>query len=289
MRRCVVARRRARAAAESELDASASSQYLSALLLAGQRAAGPVEIEVPALSSAPYVDLTLDMIERFGGRVDAALADPFRDPGPSELAGGTVEIEADFSAAAYPAAAAALTGGSIRVAGVEPRARSRATGASSTSLLRWAPHVSWGPDEVAIEKRRACRDRRRPLRRCPDQVPTLAALAPFARGTTRIRNVAHLRIKESDRLAAMASELRRAGARVEELPDGLVIPGSLGRERTSRDTGDRSIRTTTTASRWRWRSSGCGVRTSRSPIRPASAKSYPAFWRDLATWLGATV
>ena len=62
------------------------------------------------------------------------------------------------------------------------------------------------------------------LEAMPDQVPTLAALAPFARGTTHIRNVPNLRVKESDRLAAMTSELRRVGAVVEELPDGLIIP-----------------------------------------------------------------
>jgi 3-phosphoshikimate 1-carboxyvinyltransferase len=117
----------------------------------------------------------------------------------------------------------------------------------------------------------------------PDQVPTLAALAPFAQGTTRIFNVAHLRIKESDRLEAMATELRKLGAAVEEGPDWLRIPGDWA-ETVPADVaevridprGDHRI------------AMACALVGLRRPgvvitTPGVVAKSYPEFWRDLAS------
>jgi len=204
------------------LDAGASSQYLSALLLAGQGARGPIEIEVRELVSAPYVDLTVDLLREFGGVVERRGRPGFRT-GPSRLRGGSYRVEADLSAAAYPAAAAALSGGEVVLESVS--LASRQGDARLFALL--------GAMGAKVEERDGgVRIRGGALRALdvdaadiPDQVPTLAALAPFALGTTRITNVAHLRIKESDRLAAMAEELRRSGAQAEELPDGLVVPG----------------------------------------------------------------
>lgn len=204
------------------LDAAQSSQYLSALLIAGQRAAEPLTIEVEALASAPYVELTVDLVRRFGGQIERR-GERGWQAWPSELHGARYEVEPDLSAAAYPAAAAALTGGEVWLEGV-----ALATRQGDRRLLKLLRRMGAAvePEEGGVRVRggalAAIDD---DLSDIPDQVPTLAALAPFARGTTRISNVAHLRLKESDRLAAMASELRRAGATVDELPDGLVIPG----------------------------------------------------------------
>lgn len=204
------------------LDASESSQYLSALLIAGQSAAEPLTIEVGALASAPYVELTVALVRRFGGQVERRGEGGWQ-AWPSELHGARYEVEPDLSAAAYPAAAAALTGGDVWLEGV-----SLATRQGDRRLLKLLRRMGAAiePEEGGVRVRggalAAIDD---DLSDIPDQVPTLAALAPFARGTTRISNVAHLRLKESDRLAAMAGELRRAGATVDELPDGLVIPG----------------------------------------------------------------
>jgi 3-phosphoshikimate 1-carboxyvinyltransferase len=113
----------------------------------------------------------------------------------------------------------------------------------------------------------------------PDQVPTLAALAPFARGTTRILNVAHLRLKESDRLAAMASQLRRLGAEVEEGPDRLDIAGSwcdapAPAERVTVDAHD-DHRIAMSLALVGLRRPGVSVAAPQ-----VVAKSYPAFWQD---------
>jgi 3-phosphoshikimate 1-carboxyvinyltransferase len=263
------------------LDAGESSQYLSALLLAGQRAGGPIEIEVARLTSAPYVELTIDAIADFGGVVEQT------EPGlwiarPSELRGGTIEIEPDLSAAAYPAAAAALTGGDVLLEGVSLASR-QGDRRLLELLATMGARVEQEPAGVRVrgERLMGLDD---DLSDIPDQVPTLAALAPFACGTTRIRNVAHLRLKESDRLAAMASELRRAGAEVEELADGLVVPGVWAeREPPSSPVeidphGDHRIAMAMAL---------VGLRRPNLALRDPRvvAKSWPGFWAAMTSLL----
>jgi len=264
------------------LDAGESSQYLSALLLAGQRAASPIEIEVPRLTSSPYVDLTVDLISAQGGRVERP-QEGLWVAVPSVLQGGTIEIEPDLSSACYPAAAAALTGGDLLLKGV--RLDSRQGDRRLLALLG-----EMGAEVVAEGSGLRVRGRglsavEVDLADAPDQVPTLAALAPFARGTTRISNVAHLRIKESDRLATMASELRRAGAEVRELADGLVIPGVWADAAPPSGPvaidphGDHRVAMAMAL---------VGLRRPGLAIRDPAvvAKSWPAYWRELARWLG---
>jgi 3-phosphoshikimate 1-carboxyvinyltransferase len=120
----------------------------------------------------------------------------------------------------------------------------------------------------------------------PDQVPTLAALAPFAQGTTRIRNVPHLRFKESDRLAAMATELRRLGAEVVETEDGLEIPGLWAKTTPPDDEvivdghGDHRVAMSLALTGLR--------RPGVSVANPGVvSKSYPLFWSDLEGLLGS--
>ncbi|HEX9798608.1 MAG TPA: 3-phosphoshikimate 1-carboxyvinyltransferase [Thermoanaerobaculia bacterium] len=271
------------------LDAGESSQYLSALLLAGQRAAGPITVEATALASSPYAELTAEMIRRLGGTVERPSERLWRMR-PSALDGGHVEVEPDLSAAAYPAAAAALTGGDVLLAGVsmsslqgdrrflELLAQMGATVVEEVDGVRVR-----GGELVAIEG---------DLADIPDQVPTLAALAPFARGTTRITNVAQLRVKESDRLAAMAAELRRAGAEVDELADGLVIPGVWARSEPPSvpvpidPHGDHRIAMAMAL---------VGLRRPNLAIRSPRVvtKSWPGFWETLGSLLtppgGATL
>ena len=260
------------------LDARQSSQYLSALLLAAQRASGPVEIETRGLVSAPYVELTIEVLRRFGGFVERLGTDLWRVE-PRTLRGGAIAIEPDLSAAAYPAAAAAITLGDVLLERV-----SLATRQGDRRLLALLGQMG---ARVAESERgvRVAGGRLEALdidaADIPDQVPTLAAIAPFARGTTRIANVAHLRLKESDRLAAMASELRRVGAEVEELVDGLVVPGVWAESPPPSDPvvvdphGDHRIAMAMTL---------VGLRRPGTTIgTPAVvAKSWPGFWESMA-------
>jgi 3-phosphoshikimate 1-carboxyvinyltransferase len=263
---------------ETRLDAGESSQYLSALLMAGAAAPAPVTIAVSALTSATYVEVTRASLERFGGRVETVGGRWRVEPRP--LRAGRVVVEGDYSAACYPAAAAALTGGEVTLAGLDPASRQGDRGFLDL-LAEMGAETAWRGDELAV------RGSRRPLRAVtadfsgmPDQVPTLAALAPFAAGTTRIRGAAHLRIKESDRLEAMATELGRLGAPAAVTPDGLEIPGIWADRPPAADTvvvdprGDHRIAMSFAL---------VGLR--RPGVVVASpevvGKSYPEFWRDL--------
>ncbi len=265
----------------TELDAGASSQYLSALLMAALAAAVPTEVMVRTLTSAPYVGLTLAAIERFGG----AVAVDLREDGsrcyrvvPARLDAGEVVVEGDYSAAAYPAAAAALTGGPVRIRGLERG--SRQGDRQFLDLLEdMGARVRWEGDEPVIEAG-SLNAVDIDLSSMPDQVPTLAALAPFARGTTRIRNVAHLRIKESDRIFAMAEELRKAGAAVSEHADGLEVEGCWAK--TAPPTSPVVINTHGDH-RIAMAMALVGLRRPGLTISNPDvvAKSYPDFWNDL--------
>ena len=257
------------------LDAGASSQYLSALLMAGLVTPEPTRVTVSSLTSEPYVHLTLDAIHELGGEVQQDGAEyRIRRARPT---GETVTVEADFSSVAYPAAAAALTGGQVLVRDVRETSRQGDRGFVDV-LARMGAEVEWteaglrirGGELNAIEA---------DLESMPDQVPTLAALAPFARGTTRIVNVPNLRLKESDRLAAMTQELQRVGAEVEELEDGLVIPGVWADQTppslpvTVHTHGDHRIAMAMAL---------VGLRRQGISLAEPTvvAKSYPEFWRD---------
>jgi 3-phosphoshikimate 1-carboxyvinyltransferase len=271
----------------TRLSAAESSQFLSALLMAGLAAPRPVVVEVSSLTSAPYVEVTLAAARLCGGRVEAPRTEsgalvyrvlPGLRPPPR------LSVEGDASAACYPAAAAALTGGRVVLQGLA--AESPQGDRRFLELLAgMGAKVTWDGDEVEV-RGGALRAVAVDLSAMPDQVPTLAALAPFARGVTRIRNVAHLRLKESDRLSAMASELRRLGAEVDEGVDRLDIAGSWyeapppGDPVTVDAHGDHRI--AMSLALVGLRRPGVVVATPQ-----VVAKSYPDFWKDFLGLLTA--
>lgn len=265
-------------AGSTVLDAGESSQYLSALLMAALRAPGEVTVEAEALTSEPYVDITLGVVEAFGGRIEAIGPRAWR-VSPSPLAAGRVEVEGDWSAAAYPAAAAALTGGEVTLTGLLPTSHQGDRGFAGL-LRQMGAEVSWNGGEMTVRGRDLV-GIEADLSDLPDQVPTLAALAPFARGTTRIFNVAHLRIKESDRLEAMATGLRQLGAKVADGPDWLQIPGQWAagalpdNEVRIDPRGDHRIAMSFAL---------VGLRRPGVVVTAPHvvAKSYPGFWDDFA-------
>ncbi|MCB1057104.1 MAG: 3-phosphoshikimate 1-carboxyvinyltransferase [Acidobacteria bacterium] len=264
------------------LDAGESSQYLSAVLLAALKAPAPTTVEVLALTSAPYLELSLEAARRFGGVIERT-ADGFFHVEPGLAPPSRVRVEADYSAACYPAAAAALAGGEVVLEGLAPDSRQGDRGFFDL-LRRMGVPLAWDDRDgaaVAVVGRGRLEAVEADLSSMPDQVPTLAALAPFAHGVTRIRGVPHLRIKESDRLAAMATELGKLGVPVEELADGLIIPGvwaggvPSGLPPVTVDTWDDHRIAMSLAL--------VGLRRGGVTLRDPHvvAKSYPDFWRDL--------
>ncbi|MSR57981.1 MAG: 3-phosphoshikimate 1-carboxyvinyltransferase [Planctomycetaceae bacterium] len=198
-----------------------SSQYLSALLMAAPAATGPVAIEVSGrLVSEPYVEMTLTVMRAFGIAIDVASASHFR-LSPQTYRACDYNIEPDASAASYFFAAAAITGGEVTVSGLT-RGAVQGDVAFVEALARMGCEVEYGSASITV-RGRSLHGIDIDMNAISDTAQTLAAVAPFARGPTRIRNIAHARHKETDRIAAVATELRRIGQHVVEHPDGLTI------------------------------------------------------------------
>jgi 3-phosphoshikimate 1-carboxyvinyltransferase len=205
---------------------STSSQFLSGLLMAAPFADEPLTIAVDGtLVSVPYVTMTVAMMRQFGLTIEAT-GGTFRIPGGQQGGVSHYAIEPDASAASYFLAAAAIMQGRVTVAGL-PMQSLQGDVRFIEVLRQMGCRVQRGTEGVTVEGG--------PLHGIDvdmndisDTVMTLGAVACFATGATTIRNVGHIRHKETDRLAALATELRRLGAGVDERSDGLTItPGPL--------------------------------------------------------------
>jgi 3-phosphoshikimate 1-carboxyvinyltransferase len=254
------------------LDTRLSSQFLSALLMAAPAAQTPVEIQLTgALVSEPYIDMTLGVMARFGVTVDHSEPAVYRIE-PQRYRAGAYDIEPDASAASYFLAAAAITGGEVCVQGLNHFALQgdvkfvdvleqmgcRADWATDGVTLRGAPLHGIDVDMNAIS----------------DTAPTLAAVAVFADSPTTIRNVAHMRVKETDRIAAVAAELRRLGLAVDEHADGLTIHPGPPKPATIETYDDHRLAMSFSLVGLR----APGIRIANPGC---TAKTYPEFFRDL--------
>jgi 3-phosphoshikimate 1-carboxyvinyltransferase len=256
------------------IKADVSSQFLSGLMLVAPFAQGEetiIEID-GRLVSEPYVEMTIAMLQFFGLRITTNGRGTYRIPGRQSHGVCSYLVEPDASSASYFLAAAAITGGRITVAGL--------TRDSLQGDVRF----------VDILEEMGCRVEHcdagitvhgRPLRgidvdmnAISDTVMTLAAVALFADGPTTIRNVAHIRHKETDRIAALATELRKLGAGVEERADGLTI--------TPRPLTGCAV-DTYNDHRMAMSLALVGLKVPGVVVRNPGcvAKTYPGFWQDL--------
>lgn len=202
-----------------------SSQYLSSLLLVAPYAEKEAELTVAGeVLSKPYVAMTMAVMESFGVRVTADdTLNNFRIP-QGRYRAHEYRIEGDASSASYFWAAAAITGGRVTVANV-PDPSLQGDAALVEILGRMGCQVERSSRGITVVGPEELNGVEVDMGNCPDVVPTLAVVASRARGRTVIKNIAHLRIKECDRLHVMAVELSKLGARVRELPDTLIIEG----------------------------------------------------------------
>jgi 3-phosphoshikimate 1-carboxyvinyltransferase len=199
-----------------------SSQYFSALLMAAGFAESDLDVEIDgSLVSRPYVDITRRMIADFGGEVSETPAG-FHVRAGRPLRGRAYAIEPDASSASYPFALAAALGGTVVVPGLGRDAQ-QGDYAFAAILEQAGATVTRGDTSTRIERIDALRGVDVDMHHISDTVMTLAAIAPLAAGPTRIRNVANIRIKETDRLAATVTELRRLGQAVTHGDDWLAI------------------------------------------------------------------
>jgi 3-phosphoshikimate 1-carboxyvinyltransferase len=217
-----------------------SSQFVSALLMAAPLAAGDVYVTVTGeLPSLPYVAMTLKVMEAFGVEVVHENMRKFIVPGRQTYASGRFDVEPDASAASYFFAAAALTGGRVTVEGLGNRS-CQGDMAFVNVLERMGCQVEQGPDRTLLSGPTDGRLRAVDvdLGHMPDTAPTLAVLAAFAEGTTRIRNVANLRVKETDRINALSTELAKMNVPTQMHDDGLSIMPAGKPEAAAVDTYD---------------------------------------------------
>ncbi len=203
-----------------------SSQYLSSLLLVAPYARRNAELTVEGeVLSKPYVNMTLAVMRDFGIEAEAASElNHFRIP-QGCYQGGEYRVEGDASSASYFWAAAAVTGGRVTVANV-PFPSLQGDAVLVDILGQMGCRVDRGDQGISVAAPDELRGVEVDMGDCPDVVPTLAVVAALARGRTVIRNIAHLRIKECDRLGVMAAELAKLGVKTEEGPDYLVIEGA---------------------------------------------------------------
>jgi 3-phosphoshikimate 1-carboxyvinyltransferase len=252
-----------------------SSQFLSGLLLVAPLAERPTTLEVVGeLVSQPYVHMTVQMVRDFGGRVEEHGRQRFHFPaGQAALQSREYVIEPDASAASYFLAAAAVTGGEVTVAGLD-RDRSLQGDVHFADVLAAMGCRVPRPSAGLTVRGGPLRGIDVDLNAISDTVMTLAAVACFADGPTTIRNVAHIRHKETDRLAALAAELRKVGAEVEEFVDGLrITPRPL----------HGAVLDTYNDHRMAMSLALIGLRVPGIVINNPGcvAKTYPHFWTDL--------
>jgi 3-phosphoshikimate 1-carboxyvinyltransferase len=212
-----------------------TSQYLSALLIAAPLApAGVVtEIAVPLLNERPYIEMTLSYLAAQDIPYEAA-ADfsRFVIPGGASWRPFSRSVPGDFSSAAFPACTAAISGGPVTILGLDPN-DPQGDRFFFDLLAQMGCAVDWrreggpspSPWSVTVSRRGPLRGGTFDLNATPDLLPAAAVTAAFAVGDTALVNVAHARIKETDRIAAMAAEIAKLGVRCTERPDGLIVHG----------------------------------------------------------------
>jgi len=253
--------------------ADLSSQFLSALLMAAPRADSEllIRVEGPRVSE-PYVEMTLDMLHAWGAEVES-LADGylakvgFRDS-PAEYA-----IEPDASAASYFWAAAAVTGGRVMVLRLT-RDSLQGDVAFVDALEKMGCRIEECAEGIAVQGF-SLKGIDIDMNAISDTAMTLAAVALFAEGPTTIRNIAHVRHKETDRIAAVAAELRKLGATVEEFDDGLrIVPGPLKGCSVATYDDHRMAMSLAIV--------GLKVPGVKIENPGCVAKTYPGFWQDWA-------
>ena len=206
-----------------DMDASVSSQFVSGLLLAAARFDGGVRLRHigATLPSLPHIAMTVEVLRAAGVEVDDSTPDLWRvAPGP--VAARDVRVEPDLSNAAPFLCAALVAGGSVRVPGW-PTTTTQPGAMLPDLLTRMGATVTLDGDVLTVTGTGAVHGVDVDLRSAGELTPTIAALATLADSPTRLRGVAHIRGHETDRLAALATEITRLGGQAEQTADGLVI------------------------------------------------------------------
>lgn len=208
---------------EITLDASVSSQYLSALLFIAPLTQVPITIHIKGLKSKPYVDLTIGVMKQFGITVQNENYKTLTVL-PQQYKAADMIIEGDYSSASYFFAAAAITNGKVTVKNLNPDSK-QGDAYFITILEQMGCRIKKTGDGITVEGTSNLKSVDVDLGDYPDIEQTVAVVAAFAKGKTTIKNIARLKHKETDRISATAKELKKMALLVEQTEDGLVITG----------------------------------------------------------------
>ncbi len=253
------------------IDCSKSSQYLSALLMAGALFEQGLVIDLTGPPvSVPYIDLTLDVMKQFKVTACRISETAYQVPGNQTYVPGSYVVEPDLSNAGYFWAIGAITGKEIGVANIRPDSF-QGDLAQVKILEKMGCRVNTRDGIISVKGRDLCGvdvD----MSDTPDAVPAIAVVAAFANGTTRIRNIAHLRVKECDRIDAMASQLTKMGIQVNQEQDSMEIIGGVPRGASIETFNDHRIAMSFSVA---------GLRVAGMEIENPTCvqKSFPTYWQ----------
>lgn len=257
----------------TNISGQVSSQFTSSLIINAIRAENDTTITiVDDLISKPYVDMTLAALREMGVTAEREGFTRFFVPAGQRPRGGQVTVEPDASGMSYFLAAAAVLGGRVTIPGIGSGSHQGDVGLVH-ALEQMGCRVDLEESSITVtggELHGIDID----MEAMPDVVPTLAIVAAFAEGTTRISNIASLRVKECDRIAAVTTELRKMGIAVEEFPDAMHITGGAPQAATIDTYDDHRIAMTFAIA---------GLRIPGVVIKDPGcvAKSFPTFWQAL--------
>ncbi|UED87552.1 3-phosphoshikimate 1-carboxyvinyltransferase [Streptomyces profundus] len=259
----------------TSVSGAVSSQFTSSLLINALRAESDTEITITdELVSKPYVEMTIAAMAEMGVHLSRAGYRRFTVPAGQHIRGGQVTVEPDASGMSYFLAAAAILGSTVTIPGIGTTSHQGDVHLVD-ALRRMGCETRADAESVTLTGGRLTAidiD----MEAMPDVVPTLAVVAAHATGTTRITNIASLRVKECDRIAAVTTELRKMGIGVEEHPDAMYITGGTPHGATIDTYDDHRIAMTFAVA---------GLRTEGVVINDPGcvAKSFPTFWATLDT------
>lgn len=252
-----------------------SSQYVSSLLIGAPYAREDIEIRLEGRTvSEPYIEMTLNIMENFGAEIIRGERNSYHVKSGLRYSGKKYIVEGDASSASYFFLAAALCRGRVRVMNINPNSLQgdikllgimESLGCSVVRGDTWVEVVGESLHEGDI---------RFDMGNIPDMVPTLAVLSAFRKGLTTITNVSHLRIKESDRIAALVNELNRIGVIAKEQDDGLYIIGGKPHGADIETYNDHRIAMS-------FAIAGLVIPGMKIKDRLCVRKSFPGFWNEL--------
>lgn len=257
----------------TRISGAVSSQFTSSLIINALRAERDTEIVITDdLVSKPYVEMTLAALTEMGVRAERDGYRSFTIPAGQDIRGGQVTVEPDASGMSYLLAAAAILGGRVTIPGIGSGSHQGDVHLVD-ALVRMGCQAEVEERAITL-KGGQLRGIDIDMESMPDVVPTLAIVAAFAEGTTRITNIASLRVKECDRIAAVTTELRKMGVTVEEFPDAMHITGGTPHGAVIDTYDDHRIAMTFAIA---------GLRTDGVVIKDPGcvAKSFPTFWQTL--------